>query len=249
MIFPEHRLRFVRIPKNACSTVIASLGASVVGDGNPHPFTNVFTQPVEGSGDWPTIAVYRDPYDRLVSAYLDKLIAPRQVEPFAMEMAEAIWRTQRLAPRPTLHTSVTFREMVYYVADKADDELDVHWKSQAGFLRFAKPTIELRMDRLAEDWSNEARLSAILLRTFDRHSTKSDAQGGESLVDAAGESIHGFRVVSSSYPARSRFNDEHLEAIVRKRFAADYELLARLSGESVRPTDTNYGRVGESSVG
>ena len=144
LYFARHALRFARIPKNACSTVIMTLGGDLIPDERPHRHVRQFAAAPEGSLAWPRIVVHRDPYERLVSAYLNKIARPSPSEPFAAQVVRTIirnrhdrsWSEPTGEPRVPVE-SVSFAEFVQYVCSRPDDDLDVHWRSQSSFVRTA----------------------------------------------------------------------------------------------------------------
>lgn len=230
MYFDEHKLRFIRIPKNACSTVINSLGFSEVRGRNPHHIGNPFSvAPLEAEA-WPCLAVLRDPFDRVVSAYLNKFTEILPDELFVHELVEYMWRAQRGLARPSSTSSVTFREFVTHLCAFPDEQLDPHWRSQCSFLRDEKPTIYLWMDTLAEQWVQIPALKEIELRTYAPHATKSALYVGTNVLDVNGEAFLGFREICGQFPAAAQFRDEELVARIKKRFEEDYALIGAAFG-------------------
>ena len=236
LYFPEHKISYVKIPKNACSTVINTLGHSIVQDRSPHQFDHHFRTPVEGSGDWPLLAVLRDPYERLVSAYLNKLVIPSEREPFAGALLDAVWNNQRGAPRPAPQSSITFAEFVKFVCSRDDATLDQHWQSQTHHMQGAKPQIVLDMNNLREGWTADPLLSQIELRDFAPHATRSDIPIDRDLSRVEGDDIAAFFRVAKQFPPQAAFRNDKLLARVRNRYAQDYELY-----ELTRPATAEVG--------
>lgn len=228
LYFPEYKVRFVKIPKNACSTIITTLGHSVTRGTNPHGFDSVFSRQMPASSDWPIIGVYRDPYDRLVSAYLNKIVSPDPNETFATEVVEYIWESQRGKKRPSSFLSVTLREFAIYVCGHPDSDLDQHWQSQSHFFNEHPPDVYFRMDLLDEQWGGSELVGHIPLRRHSPHAVSATLPFGEGLPDMPGEAIRGFQMVTGGSPEKSRFFDHHIAAMVRHRYVEDYEIIARV---------------------
>ncbi|MDR5732656.1 sulfotransferase family 2 domain-containing protein [Caballeronia sp. LZ025] len=226
LYFPEHKLRFIRIPKNACSTVMNSLGHSVINGAHPHQFGARFEAAQEGAKDWPCIAVLRDPFERAVSAYLNKLTDILAEELFVHELLDYVWRAQRMRQRPDWRTSITFREFVVHLASFPDEQLDMHWRSQSSFLGGEQPSVVLEMRRLEDQWKMHPLLRSIELRNFAPHATHSQLNIGEDVFDVPGEAFVGFKMVCGQYPSPESFRDPYLVDLIQKRFADDYRLLA-----------------------
>lgn len=231
MYFDDHKLRFIRIPKNACSTVINSLGFSKTQGRNPHHVGEPFADASPDAHEWPCLAVLRDPFERVVSAYLNKFTEILPDELFVHELVEYIWRAQRGKPRPSSTSSITFREFVTHLCAFPDDQLDPHWRSQSAFLT-EQPTIWLWMETLQEQWSGHPLLGEIKLRTYAPHATKSDIRIGGNVLDVNGEVFLGFKEICGQFPASSQFRDAELVGRIRDRFAADYALIETVFGTS-----------------
>ncbi|MBB5412597.1 hypothetical protein HDG34_006574 [Paraburkholderia sp. HC6.4b] len=223
LYFKEHKLRFIRIPKNACSTVINSLGFTEVGGRNPHRIGDPFVEEASDAGDWPCLAVLRDPYERVVSAYLNKFTELEEL--CVHELIEYIWRAQRGKVRPSSTSSITFREFVTHLCVFPDEQLDPHWRSQSSFLREAKPTNYLWMDALAEQWASNPLLKDIALKTYAPHATKSALHVGENVLDVNGEAFLGFKEICGCFPSSSQFRDDELVNLIERRFEDDYKLI------------------------
>lgn len=231
MYFNDHKLRFIRIPKNACSTVINSLGFSKTEGRNPHHIGEPFADASPEAHEWPCLAVLRDPFERVVSAYLNKFTEILPDELFVHELVEYIWRAQRGKARPSSSSSVTFREFVTHLCAFPDEQLDPHWRSQSAFLT-EQPTICLWMETLREQWSGHPLLREIELKTYAPHATRSDISIGSNVLDVNGEVFLGFKEICGQFPASSQFRDAELVGRIRARFAADYALIESVFGTS-----------------
>jgi len=224
LYFPEHKVRYAKIPKNACSTVINSLGHAIVQDRSPHQFDHHFREPVAGSDAWPLIAVLRDPYERLVSGYLNKLVIPSEREPFAGKLLDAVWKNQRGGDRPDPLASITFAEFIKFICVRKDEILDQHWQSQSYHLDGADPQIVLDMKHLRDGWVKNPILSEIELRDFAPHATKSDIVIERDLSRVDGGDIAGFYRVAKKFPPQSAFFNSRLFERIHERYIDDYEL-------------------------
>jgi hypothetical protein len=229
LYFPEYKLRYVRIPKNACSTVINSLGHSEIQGRHPHQFSGIFEQAIEESNEWPCIVVLRDPYERVISAYLNKFTNILPEELFAHELLDYIWRAQRGRQRPTWQSSVTFREFVTHICSFPDEQLDKHWRSQSSFLASVDPSIWLETNNLSGQWEMHPILSSIELRSFVPHATHSTLDVGNNVLDVPGEDFLGFKKICGVFPSHKQFSDSTLHEKIQMRFSDDYALLAKVA--------------------
>ena len=239
LFFPDHELRFIRIPKNACSSVIMTLGGEHIPDEHPHQHVGLFTHAPERSAQWPAIVVYRDPFERLVSAYLNKIARPSPREPFAMDVVRDIVRErfdrEWTEPEPGSRVpveSVSFAEFVRYVAMRPDAEVDQHWRSQSSFLTGGGEgggrLVFLDMKRLDAQWARTPELASVPLRTFAPHATSTNSVKVErNLAGVPGHHIVSFRTVAGGFPSKDCFRTENVLRTVRRRYAADYRMIER----------------------
>jgi len=77
----------------------------------------------------------RNPWDRLTSGYLNKIVTVRNLERSSSpgrEVVEKVYSLQGLAP--DFEKAITFRQFAEYVASHPDQKLDGHWRSQHSFM-------------------------------------------------------------------------------------------------------------------
>ena len=79
-----------------------------------------------------TIAAIRNPLDRLVSGYLNKIAKPRKPSPIVKNIIRKVYRDRQL--KPDYQKSITFQDFVNYLTTTEDCYLNEHWRSQTSFL-------------------------------------------------------------------------------------------------------------------
>jgi hypothetical protein len=221
--FASHRLRFVRIPKTACTTVLASLGWDVLQGANPHQYGGKLTVKVDGSDEWPILAVFRDPYSRAISAYLDRVVRPDPEWEPTTRAIQTICEAEGLAAG----CEITFRHFVKYLHSHRDeDELDIHWRSQSSFLGGESPSIVLQTEHLDQQWAAHPVLKDVKIRSYLDHSTDSAIEFVGSAVDVSAGELLQFMERKGAFPSKSSFRSKRLQKLIRRRFARDYELWA-----------------------
>lgn len=141
----EKKFFFMETPKVGCSTIKIALqsicGLAIPDDENqihyrknPEEFVNSLSSysdrlNIVFQSDIFKFSFCRNPYDRLESAYKDKIV--RSKGPFWNKYRKAI-RTQF-----SLNDSdnISFYHFVNYVCSLRDSERDIHWRSQFSLLR------------------------------------------------------------------------------------------------------------------
>ena len=130
-IVASRRLAYIYInnPKCGCSTVRQTLWAAEHALGLADAPGSIHTEPdswpwVDDSQRWEhneqafVFTLVRNPYARVLSAYLDKIRDPNVWEPFA-------------ARHGLGDTQVSFIEFLRLIADEPPDQMDMHWRPQS----------------------------------------------------------------------------------------------------------------------
>jgi hypothetical protein len=157
---------YIEIPKVACSSIKIAL-AGLLGidlgpaNGNPHEvaFPTLSATP-SGAELYPGLFSFgfvRNPWDRLVSCYRDKILG--EVPDFtAFHPTRGI--AHCLARFEAFRPAMTFRDFVRVVADISDDDADDHFRAQRTFVSNAAGDIAVnfigRFENLASDFSRVA---------------------------------------------------------------------------------------------
>lgn len=189
-----------------------------------------------------TIAMIRDPYDRLLSAFLNKFVNKRglplhrlgDLEWFARDFYLE-WQQAQVATTADGYAGISFHDMVSHVCDQLDDprvsdtHLNKHWNTQ---IPPAFAESEFRYNFLFDTTRSDAffrKLSELSETSLNvkhlNRSSKSEtpARAVEPLVHANSISLADRRDI-----AKNSFDDPALKARVRHSFRIDYEYLATI---------------------
>tara|TARA_R110002049_G_scaffold124997_18_gene280571 strand:- start:4482 stop:5549 length:1068 start_codon:yes stop_codon:yes gene_type:complete len=99
-------------------------------------------------GDYTKFVVVRNPWDRLVSAFVDKFVRPSTLEDFAESLVNEVCAKKQAVKEPSL----CFREFVEYVTSKKPAELDTHWRPQYCFVGNLSYDVVAKFERMPEDF-------------------------------------------------------------------------------------------------
>lgn len=97
--------------------------------------------------------ILRNPFDRIVSGYLDKIAKHAVPESFAQDVIQAVHRS--LGKDFNLEKSITFSQFVDYLVSTPDNCLNDHWRPQSNFV------LGVNFDLVAQFSSLESAISSI----------------------------------------------------------------------------------------
>lgn len=166
IFLPHFDAIYIDIAKVASSSIKATLADLLALEGrggNPHEV--VFPRPPEGPGDgvrmYPdrfTFAFVRNPWDRLVSCYRDKIRG--EVSDFTGFAPSGV--AYCLDRFDVFTADMSFVDFVHAVASIPDSEADEHFRSQADFVSNSRGEVAVdfigRFERLDEDFRRVARV-------------------------------------------------------------------------------------------
>jgi hypothetical protein len=170
--------------------------------------------------DFLRIAVIRDPFDRLVSAYLEKFVLNRMDvgNRFHTTAVIAAIRGRAQLDEADFHRSISFAEFVDYLVTQPPEALDPHWCPQALYLKGTSFQL-FRLDRLdALDRTLIAR-GAAPVQGDRRNVTRQTAIEVPDAHRRAADSLPHADIATSS------FYDESLRRKVETYYALDLTLI------------------------
>lgn len=164
----RHRLLFCPIGKNACSSLkrlivtLSDLDHKELINQDVHVHIDRFTtgaklldysgdeaRQMMQSPDYFKFAVVRDPFERLVSAYIEKFVINRLMEPQHVHTGPVVGAIQGTGS-PDYEIGISFAEFVRYVTTQNPEQLDNHWRLQSSYLRGVCYDRIYRLDELDE---------------------------------------------------------------------------------------------------
>ncbi|MFA8387891.1 MAG: sulfotransferase family 2 domain-containing protein [Pelagibaca sp.] len=150
MLVDDLRLVYLPIAKNACSSLkrlVAALGGVDLGPGEDihikldtnrtgMQFADRSEKDIRkalSEPDWMRFVVIRDPFDRLVSAYIEKFVLHRtdpRIEDTVGPAYRTVFGRDELTPED-FERGISFRDFVDFILQQDPKDLDSHWQPQA----------------------------------------------------------------------------------------------------------------------
>ena len=232
-VYPRLRLAYTYIPKNACTSLKRTFGRAQGWLGPDSPSAHEMRRQwwLSGLARYPRaeerIVVVRDPFDRVLSAYLNKFIRARDT---VAEQAIAAGLGESLSPGAT-RDDVTFADFVAYLARTPSHRLDEHWRPQHDFL-IGSYTRHLRFEHLGEDSAFLAHQGLVVDEARGHSTSKVQADVGPGWGHRTAGEIGRLRRRREVLPSRESMYDERLHAMITERFAEDLVLFERAAARA-----------------
>lgn len=239
LYFPSSDIRYTIIPKNACSTVKATLLSRegvVVNPMDIDEIHRVLARPYacNETQQGRSLVIIRDPVKRFVSAFLDKLVK---------NLRPVVWRSVVMHPSITLSLPelakgscngeleierLTFLDFSRAVALIPDLHLDEHLQSQTWFLAGRRHDYILNFD--SPDWQHQlANLVGCNVVVVRPHGTQQYACPDNTFPGADKMTIGALRKnfhLTGRLPSANDFLSQEVIDIIRSRYKCDYSIIA-----------------------
>jgi len=241
LCYPKLAIAYNFIPKNACTTAKLSLGVAsrghLEGRPNPHDWNDDYRPPADFSEHaWKRLLILRDPADRLVSAYLNRVARPADLQ--TTMLVDWLWERSTGA-KPRDQGSISFRVFWEWVREQPFDNLDAHWRHQSMLLAFDSYDYVIAVDGLQQGWKSSGLERLAPLLTSDEHATTSShcAIDTPDVFDTPGHYLQGFKVTTGMFPPKQRFLPNSIRDEIKHYYASDYALLKRYGLEGASRLD------------
>lgn len=169
------------------------------------------------------ICVVRNPYDRIVSAYLDKLCSEGRFgreAPYVQRMLSDLGRSE-----------LTFREFLAFLRTVDEEQCAIHWRRQTFLLEGQRIDAFVRLEALHEEMARHAHIVGaehldILKKKMQATRTaRCDAAAAPDLTDMPNLQIAAERRANGRFPSRASFLTPETRKQIREIYALDFERL------------------------
>lgn len=174
---------------------------------------------------WFKFAVVRNPYDRLVSAFVDKFCREGLDTPKSQKILMAINSTENKG-----NLQITFSQFVEYLETQNIDTVDRHWRRQS----YVMDGIELdriidlkeiatALPELEKQFRIKTNFDFDIRRQSNNYDQKKD-EGVSFAGDMANTELMRQHVETNTFPKKSTFYNDELKRKVRKIYEDDFKL-------------------------
>lgn len=174
-----------------------------------------------------TFAFVRNPFDRLLSAYNSKFVAmyvATETNSAACDVIRYVYeRSHDISP--DYDRGISFNEFVWYVVQKKDRELDLHWRPQNSFVSGLRIDFVGRLESLAADIQivqDHVGKSSVLgwFKDFSTRGNKGVLGSDACYKNRPAGELRANRI----YPSKSQVYDPKLRELVYQRFYEDFRM-------------------------
>lgn len=257
MVVQNHKLIYQPVAKNACSStkyLIAEIGGlkKIKGHGGIHALldnNNTGLQFKDHSEEkiskilneagWMRFIIFRDPLDRLVSAYVEKFVKNRS-KPVQRLSTKGVIQAILDKEEPTnedYDRGITFREFAEYILHEKPYKLDSHWQPQINYLghvAFTHMYDAKHLEKLEADLSRHIGYDIKMPRA----NVSRQRSGKLEYLKHAPDLLPSHLEVAPKLDIRS-FLDDNLHARLSEYYAADisiYRMVQNINGKISEPS-------------
>lgn len=239
LINHQYKIIYCPIPKNACTLLKMAilehsheLAKYEQSDRHIHGYIKANYAEVKLTNfaylerpDYFKFVILRDPFKRLVSAYLNKFVKPRKPSPIVKDVIKEVYEYS--GKEADYEKSITFTEFVNYLARTEDYNLNSHWRPQHTFLGQDL----FKFDLIGQLENLEAAIKIIEERTglkIKNEKTKNMtnyrvATNNEKFHEQSPQELRLLKV----FPTATQFYTPELKQLVAIKYAEDLKIYER----------------------
>lgn len=229
-VYPRLGVAYTYIPKNACTSFKRTLGTAQgwLDPDAPSAHAMRMSWWLRGLAAYPRteerVVVIRDPWDRLLSGYLNRFLMHKDVA------ADHAWHhglSDRHAPDHT-RGDVSFADFVEFLAATPSRRLNEHWRPQTDFM-IGSYTRMVRFEHIAEDTAFLAGRGLRLAQARGHATSGFRRDLGSGWGHRKARRLRRLRQRREVLPTRENMYDDRLHALVAERYADDVAMFERVN--------------------
>lgn len=171
--------------------------------------------------------IVRNPWSRLVSAYIDKFVrvTPEKLDKFTLAIInpviESVYKSKGL--KPDYNQSINFHQFVEYVSSVEDEKLNEHWKPQYLFLGDTQFDLIGKLENIEKDFQPlKQRIddSSLNLPLFNQtHYSSKQLEKSKNYSFMYPKQLR----TSSKFPHYQNYYTSYLYELVKEKYKKDIE--------------------------
>ncbi len=170
--------------------------------------------------------IVRDPWSRLLSAYIDKFVSsPHTGDKALGKLIGQIRAESNLSP--DMNKTVTFRQFVEYEVRKSDMEINIHWRPQICFIGGHKFNFIAKFENIQNDLNYiNSKLGLNFDINFNKNTVgyiKNAAHQNKYFSDCYSDELMMIKKNCGGFPDYKQFYPPELKELVGRRYACDIE--------------------------
>jgi hypothetical protein len=173
--------------------------------------------------------VVRNPWSRLLSAYIDKFIKIPRDKPeekfninIIAPVIDHIYNAKGL--EPDYNRSINFHQFVEYVCSKKDNQLNEHWKTQSSFLGDNNFDLIAKLENLSQDFELiEKRINCKLDIPKSNKAINSNVSVFKNQKNGYAFLYPNDMERSLEFPSYEKYYTPYLIELVREKYKKDIE--------------------------
>ncbi len=179
--------------------------------------------------DYFKFVILRNPFKRLVSAYLN--LIGKRVKPtkFACKLVKDVYRD--LGIEPDIYKSITFSQFINYLVKTEDDQLNAHWRPQHTFLCLGRFQFDYigqfeKLDEVTKyvnkkfEMKTEENWSEYKRTNYSNYQLENKLKLHEKYPKELKKLI----IKLGRFPQPEQFYTPELEGMVREKYAEDIKI-------------------------
>jgi hypothetical protein len=225
----QRRFLYCPIHKVACTSlkrwVLAVAGEEILPPRNEHhevrrhslrKLGGVAAQRICGDESYFSFAFVRNPWSRVVSAYVNKFLSLNCTSAVVVQRVRGgLWQRQQVDS-----LGITFRDFLYFLAEQDPATFDEHWRPQHLYLQEQRLDFLGRFESLQADFAVIQRRLGIETPLPQHNVTRYAAEeSGELVADASPQQLKSLVLM----PHYRQFYDRRLRDLVGQIYAGDVE--------------------------
>jgi hypothetical protein len=171
------------------------------------------------------IAVVRNPYDRLVSGYVDKFCGKDLKKSWVRKVLKEV-----NSKDPKGNYQITFSQFVDYLLNHDLEKVNSHWRGQTYILKDVKldevihlENMSVRLPELSQKLGFESSINLAKRRQSNNYENKENIKDLVDVFDISNTDLIAYQKTNGSFPKKDTFYNDSLRQKVKTIYKDDFD--------------------------